>query len=79
VLDQLARHYHVSFADQWDFVDYVHQQKLGVDLTTSPTRSRMLPKVPGRHLGGSDWLDAGMSAPSSQRSGTRDRPACGDS
>ena len=25
VLDQLARHYHRPFADQWDFVDYVHQ------------------------------------------------------
>jgi hypothetical protein len=24
-LDQLARHYHRPFADQWDFVDYVQQ------------------------------------------------------
>jgi hypothetical protein len=38
VLDQLARHYHRPFADQWDFVDYVHQQKLGLDLTTPPAR-----------------------------------------
>jgi len=38
VLDQLARHYQRTFADQWDFVDYVHQQKLGLDLTTPPAR-----------------------------------------
>jgi len=42
-LDQLARHYHRPFADQWDFVDYVQQQKLGFDLTTPPARSRMRP------------------------------------
>jgi hypothetical protein len=38
VLDQLARGYHRPFADQWDFVDYVQQQKLGLDLTTPPAR-----------------------------------------
>jgi serine/threonine protein kinase len=38
VLDQLARHYHRPFADQWDFVDHVHQQQLGLDLTTPPAR-----------------------------------------
>jgi hypothetical protein len=43
VLDALARHYHRPFADQWDFVDYVQQQKLALDLTTPPSRSRMLP------------------------------------
>jgi hypothetical protein len=43
VLDQLARPYHRPFAGQCDFVDYVQQQKLGVDFTTPPTRSRMLP------------------------------------
>jgi hypothetical protein len=43
VLDQLSRHYRRPFADQWDFVDYVKQQKLGLDLTTPPARSRMLP------------------------------------
>jgi hypothetical protein len=43
VPDQLARHYHRPFADQWSFVDYVHQQQLGLDLTTPPARSRMLP------------------------------------
>jgi len=42
-LDQFARHYHRPFADQWDFVDYVQQQKLGFDLTTPPARSRMRP------------------------------------
>jgi hypothetical protein len=43
VLGQLARHYHRPFADQWDFVDHVGQQKLGLDLTTPPARSRELP------------------------------------
>jgi hypothetical protein len=43
VLDCLARHYRRPFADQWDFVDHVHQRKLGLDLTTPPARSRMLP------------------------------------
>ena len=43
VLDQLAGRYQRPFADQWDFVDYVHQQKLDLDLTTPPARSRMLP------------------------------------
>ena len=42
VLDRLARHYHRPFADQWDLVDYVHQQQLGLDLTTPPAHSRML-------------------------------------
>jgi hypothetical protein len=36
VLDALARHHHRPFADPWDFVDYVHHQKLGLDLTTPP-------------------------------------------
>jgi hypothetical protein len=43
VLDELARHGYRPFADQWDFVDYVQQQKLGLDLTTPPAHSRMLP------------------------------------
>jgi serine/threonine protein kinase len=42
VLDALTRHYHRSFADQWDFVDYVEQQRLGLDLTTPPARSSVL-------------------------------------
>ena len=40
VLDQLSRHYNRPFADQWDFVDHVHQQQLGLDLTTPPERPR---------------------------------------
>jgi tRNA 2-selenouridine synthase SelU len=36
VLEALARHYQRPFADQWDFADFVHQQKLGLDLTTPP-------------------------------------------
>jgi hypothetical protein len=43
VLDALARYYHRPFADQWDFVDYVQQQRLGLDLTTPPAQSRMRP------------------------------------
>ncbi len=42
VLEQLSRHYQRPFADQWDFVGYVQQQKLDLDLTTPPVRSRML-------------------------------------
>jgi serine/threonine protein kinase/tRNA 2-selenouridine synthase SelU len=38
VLDALARHYRRPFADQWDFVDYAQQQKLGLDLTRPPAR-----------------------------------------
>jgi len=38
VLEQLSRHYQRPFADQWDFVDYVHQHKLDLDLTTPPQR-----------------------------------------
>jgi hypothetical protein len=37
------RHYHRPFADPWDFVDYVRQQQLGLDLTTPPARSGRLP------------------------------------
>ncbi len=36
VLEQLTRHYHRPFADQWEFVDYAHQHKLDLDLTTPP-------------------------------------------
>jgi hypothetical protein len=39
VLNQLARHYQRPFADQWEFVDHVHQHKLDLDLTTPPQRS----------------------------------------
>jgi hypothetical protein len=38
VLEALGRHYQRSFADQWDFVDFVHQQKLDLDLTTPPAK-----------------------------------------
>jgi len=43
VLDQLDRHNHRPFTDQCDSVDYVHQQKLPLDLATPPARSRMQP------------------------------------
>jgi hypothetical protein len=38
VLGQLARHYQRPFADQWDFVRFAQQQKLGLDFTTPPHR-----------------------------------------
>jgi tRNA A-37 threonylcarbamoyl transferase component Bud32 len=38
VLDQLQRHYHRPFADQWDFVRHVQEHKLDLDLSTPPQR-----------------------------------------
>ncbi len=43
VLAQLTWHYQRPFADQWEFVDYVHQQRLELDLTTPRKRPRQLP------------------------------------
>jgi hypothetical protein len=40
VLQQLSRHYHRNFADQWEFVDYVHQRNLGLELTTPSQRPK---------------------------------------
>jgi hypothetical protein len=34
VLDQLSRHYGRPFADQWEFVEYVTEKKLDLDLTS---------------------------------------------
>jgi hypothetical protein len=34
VLEQLTRRYQRPFADQWDFVRFAHEQKLGLDLLT---------------------------------------------
>src|SRR5262249_38890018 len=38
VLAQLARHYQRPFADQWAFVRFAQQKKLGLDFTTPPQR-----------------------------------------
>jgi hypothetical protein len=38
VLQELGLHYRRHFIDQWDFVRFSEEQKLGFDLTTSPTR-----------------------------------------
>jgi hypothetical protein len=38
VLEQLSRHYHRPFVDQWEFVDFVERNKLDLDLTTPPRR-----------------------------------------
>jgi hypothetical protein len=38
VLDQLQRHYQRPFADQWDFVRFVQQENLDLDLKTPPRR-----------------------------------------
>jgi hypothetical protein len=43
VLAQLSRHYHRPFADQWEFVEYVHQHQLDLDLITPPERPRLVP------------------------------------
>jgi hypothetical protein len=45
VLDQLARHYNRPFADPWEFVEYVHQHKLDLDLTTPPQRTDAAPSL----------------------------------
>ena len=38
VLDQLANRHHRPFADQWEFVRFAQEQKLGLDFTTPPRR-----------------------------------------
>jgi hypothetical protein len=38
VLEQLSRHYHLPFADQWEFVEYAHQHRLELDLTPPPQK-----------------------------------------
>jgi serine/threonine protein kinase len=43
VLEQLTRHYNRPFADQWEFVDYVHAHKLDLDLNTPPERPGLVP------------------------------------
>jgi hypothetical protein len=40
VLEQLTRHYHRPFADQWEFVEYVTSNKLPLDLTTPALRPK---------------------------------------
>jgi hypothetical protein len=38
VLEQLSRHYHQPFADQWEFVEYARRHRLELDLTTPPQK-----------------------------------------
>jgi hypothetical protein len=38
VLDQLQQHHQRSFADQWDFVRFAEEKKLGLDFTSQPRR-----------------------------------------
>jgi tRNA A-37 threonylcarbamoyl transferase component Bud32 len=38
VLDHLGTRYKRTFADQWEFVRFAEEQKLGLDLTTPPKR-----------------------------------------
>jgi hypothetical protein len=38
VLDQLQRHHRRTFADQWDFVRFAEENKLGLDFTSPPPR-----------------------------------------
>jgi serine/threonine protein kinase len=46
VLEQLARHYHRDFADQWEFVKYVREQNIGLDLTTPPEKPDLAAAIP---------------------------------
>jgi hypothetical protein len=41
VLAQLSRHYHRPFVDQWDFVDFVNQRNIELDLTSPPERPKL--------------------------------------
>ena len=43
VLDHLGNRYQRRFADQWDFVRYATEQRLGLDFTSPPQRPEMLP------------------------------------
>lgn len=38
ILDQLSRHYGRPFKDQWEFVAYIRQERLPLDLTSPPSR-----------------------------------------
>jgi hypothetical protein len=40
VLEQLSRHYGRPFADQWEFVEFATQRKLGLDLTSPSARRK---------------------------------------
>jgi hypothetical protein len=39
VLDQLGMHHRRTFADQWEFVRFAEEQKLGLDFTSPPKRA----------------------------------------
>jgi serine/threonine protein kinase/DNA-binding phage protein len=45
VLGQLARRYDRPFADQWEFVEYVQQHKLDLDLSTPLQRAETVPQA----------------------------------
>jgi hypothetical protein len=38
VLDHLGIRHRRTFADQWEFVRFAEQQRLGLDFTTPPKR-----------------------------------------
>ncbi len=38
ILDQLGHRHHRQFIDQWDFVRYAQEHRLGLDFTTPPKR-----------------------------------------
>src|SRR5262249_44363013 len=42
VLDQLENRYRRKFADQWEFVRFATEQRLGLDFTTPPRRPEAL-------------------------------------
>ena len=48
VLDHLGMHYRRTFADQWEFVRFAEEPKLGLDCTTPPKRAA--PTAPAQPL-----------------------------
>jgi hypothetical protein len=46
VLDQLSRHYRRPFIDQWDFVEFVEQNHLDLDLSWPARRPAVASRKP---------------------------------
>jgi hypothetical protein len=48
VLDQLGMQHQQTFADQWEFVRYAEEQKLGLDFTSPPRKPEPAVALPPR-------------------------------
>src|SRR5262249_4636855 len=48
ILDALGTRYKRRFADQWDFVRFAQEQKLGLDFTTPPALPETTPTASAR-------------------------------